>query len=196
MTSTEKSNPFITVTTLSKILAGTLFVCLPFLAFWIGHNYGYSLGYANGKVNVSTQIEHNLLITDNSISKMEEIELQTVTNVPVTFVPNNPCTFRTLSDSGYGLDTITTADKNMLCEYANSQIYNGAWDHSIILWGKEGIYLVAGVETGELFKIVNNKVELITQLAGDPACSVLDGLPIKHLVDQCMDSNGNNRAIK
>jgi hypothetical protein len=39
------------VTTLSKIIAGVLFVIIPFLAFWLGENYGYELGYLSGIVS-------------------------------------------------------------------------------------------------------------------------------------------------
>lgn len=44
----KQINPLNKVTTLSKVIAGTLFIALPVLLFWIGYNQGYSQGFANG----------------------------------------------------------------------------------------------------------------------------------------------------
>jgi hypothetical protein len=52
------------VTTLSKIIAATVFIVLPFAGVIIGYNYGYELGYINGRASRDL-VEIHQTNTDN-----------------------------------------------------------------------------------------------------------------------------------
>lgn len=84
------------VTLLSKILAGTLFVTLPVLLFWVGYNQGYSQGLASGGY---IQQAEDLIISQTTNPTDTVSPSTTLTPTPLLIL--NP-----LTDKYYFLETL------------------------------------------------------------------------------------------
>jgi len=90
------------ITLLSKVLAGTLFVTLPVLLFWVGFNQGYSQGLASG----------------GYIQQSEDLVISQTTNPTDTVSPSTTLTptplliLNPLTDKYYFLETISENGTN------------------------------------------------------------------------------------
>lgn len=176
----KKGIEFHKVTTLSKIIAGTIFVILPFLGFLLGYTYGYQLGFVNGTLNTDKNTAPQITPTPESKSTDNIAYDQT------------KCKF-TITEGGYGVENITESDKAIICN--QYQLVEGdKYPLDFWLGGKEGKYFSITVGIEELFKIENGKLTLVAGIVSDPLCSSLDGLGVTHLATSCMEESGLSRS--